>query len=80
MKIIVKSEDTDLHFTLPTGLLLNRMTARCVPGMLQKNGLTVTPEQAAAFVKALKKWKKQHKHWNLVEVQCADGTFVEITI
>lgn len=80
MKIIIKCEDADLHFALPTGLLINRMTAHCVPGMLQKNGLSVTPEQAVAFVKAFKKWKRQHKHWNLVEVQCADGTFVEIAI
>lgn len=68
MKISIKSDDLKLTLRLPTGLILNRLTAGIVCRKLKKEGIYLTRKQTVLFIKELKKYKKKHRDWNLVEV------------
>ena len=69
MKISINWDDTKLVLRFPTGLILNRLTAGIVRGSLNKQGVTLTRKQTVLFIKELKRYKKTHRDWNLVEVE-----------
>ena len=68
MKISINSGDTKLVFRFPTGLVFNRLTAGIVCRKLKKEGFHLTRKQTVLFIKELKRYKKTHRDWNLVEV------------
>ena len=79
MRIIVQDPaDQNVNLRFPTGLLLNRLTAHFAARMLQKYGLHLTGRQLSAFMRELKRWKRRHKDWVLVEVDSADGEYIQI--
>lgn len=81
MRIIVDTtNDKNIHITLPTGLILNRLTALIAAKAAQKNGIMVTYEQIYSLLTALKDFKRINGDWTLVEVESADGNYVKITI
>ena len=80
MKIFIKSDDLKLTLRLPTGLILNRLTAGIVCRKLKKEGLHLTRKQTVLFIKELKKYKKKHRDWNLVEVSENDTNSIVIKI
>lgn len=80
MKITVRSEDTNLWIPIPTALFLNDLTAGLAPQFLAPYGVTITAKQARKFIRAMKKYKRRHRDWVLVEVQSADGDYVEIKL
>lgn len=81
MKIIVTSSShKNIRITLPTGLILNRLTARIVSKNAQQNGATLTYEQACGFISALKDFKRMNSGWKLIEVESAHGHHVEIIL
>lgn len=81
MRIIVDTtNDKNIHITLPTGLILNRLTALIAAKAAQKNGVMVTYEQIYSLLTALKDFKRINGDWTLVEVESADGNYVKITI
>ena len=65
---------------LPSGLVLNSLTASFLPKYLEEQGIHITREQARVFVKELNRFRKRHKDWKLVEVQGADGDIVDICL
>jgi hypothetical protein len=69
MKIAIKRDDTKLTLLFPTGLILNRLTAGFVRKQLKKEGVHLTRKQTVLFIKELKKYRRQHRDWNLVEVE-----------
>lgn len=70
-------QKVNLH--LPTGLVLNRFTAYLAPHFMKnENGPPITGIQAFRFIQALKEYKNSHPEWVLVEVQSANGDYVEI--
>lgn len=68
MKIAIKWDDTKLTLHFPTDLVLNRCTAGIVRKQLKKEGINLTRKQTVLLIKELKKYKKTHRDWNLVEV------------
>ena len=80
MKISIKSDDLKLTLRLPTGLILNRLTAGIVCRKLKKEGIHLTRKQTVLFIKELKKYKKKHRDWNLVEISENDTNSVIIKI
>ena len=80
MRITVRSEEANLRIPIPTGLILNDLTAGLVPKFMEQNGITITTKQARKFIRAMKKYKRRHRDWVLVEVQSSDGDYVEIKL
>lgn len=68
MKIAIKWDETKLSLRFPTGLVLNRLTAGIVRKQLKKEGIHLTRKQTVLFIKELKKYRRHHRDWNLVEV------------
>ena len=81
MRIVVKAgENANIRLWVPTGLVLNRVTALFIPAILEKQGITVTAGQAAAFVRAIKDSRRRFKDWVLVEVKSVNGEEVCIKL
>ena len=80
MKISINWDNTKFTLRLPTGLVLNRLTAGIVRKELKKEGITLTRKQTVLFIKELKKYKRAHRDWNLVEVTENDTNSVIIKI
>ena len=81
MKVIVQeSGGRTLRFMIPTGLVLNRIMALILPGMLEKKGVTLTKEQCVRIVQAIRECRRRHPGWKLAEVQSKDGDYVEVTL
>ena len=84
MRIKVKSEDTDINLLLPTNLIFSKGTVwlanhfgRKYAGDAMKD---IPPEALDALFAELRRIKRRHGHWTLVEVHSADGSEVEITL
>ncbi len=80
MKISINWDNTKLALHFPTGLILNRCTAGIVRKELKKEGITLTRKQTVLFIKELKRYKKTHRDWNLVEVEGSDEDRVIVKI
>ena len=68
MKISINWDNTKFTLCLPTSLALNRCTAGMVRRELEKEGIHLTRKQTVLLIKELKRYKKTHRDWNLVEV------------
>ena len=77
MKISVKSRTV---LCLPTSFVINRFSAGIIRRMLQNKGIHLTKKQTVALVKEIKKYKKRHPDWNLVEVTHSDGSKITVKI
>lgn len=60
-------------FLFPTRLVVNRLTTGFIRRKLEKQGISLTRKQALLFVKELRRYKKHHPEWNLIEVEDKDG-------
>jgi hypothetical protein len=80
MKISINSGNTKLVFRFPTGLVFNRLTAGIVCRKLKKEGFHLTRKQTVLFIKELKRYKKTHRDWNLVEASENDTNSIVIKI
>lgn len=81
MKIIVNREiGHGINLRLPTGLLLNSLTARIVCGFLNDKGVSIPHCQMNVLFREVERYRKKHPNWKLVEVDSADGEHVEIVI
>ena len=93
MKILVKSREHRFCILIPTGFLLNRTMVRLWLWMMRRSEQYVKlPEQAGAVIwnlpaksvlrlcDALRKVKKRHGSWDLVEVESAEGEQVLIQL
>ena len=74
MRIVIKSNDrrSPIKLRFPTPLALKVLS--------KKGGVSLTRKQAAMFAGELRRFKKRHKDWKLIEVISADGERVEITL
>ena len=75
MKITVNNRTAVLA---PTGLVINRLTARIFLRRLKKEGVHITRKQLLLCLKEFKRYKKEHPEWNLIEVCSKDGNTVNI--
>ena len=77
MRITVNNRNV---FIFPTGLVINRVTAEFICRKLKKEGLQLTRKQTLLFIKAIRRYKRNHSDWNLVEIEDADGDTVKVKI
>jgi len=81
MKIQIK-EAGGHKFTLPipTGAVFGHLTAAFLPRVLKDEDVTITRKQAYQLLKELRRFKKRHPDWILVDIQSANGDMVKITV
>ena len=65
MKIHVTERGVQkINLRLPTGLVLNRITAYLAPRFTKKNdGMPITGAQAYRLIRALKEYKENNEGW-----------------
>ena len=81
MKILIESNERfNIRLPIPSGFVLNRISAGFVQEFLKEIGLDVTKEQAIVFIKELKRYRRQHPEWVLAEIQSSDGEYVRIKL
>lgn len=80
MRIIVRSDDTNINLPLPTGLVLNRVTAALAAWAAAENGVHITGAQMYALIGAIRDFKRSNPDWCLVEVESADGEYVMVKL
>ncbi len=80
MRIIVRDKDSHLNIPIPTGLVFNGLTAGLLCWGLEKHGTHVTRKQLMVFVKELRRFRRRHPRWTLVEVEGHEGEQVKITL
>ena len=69
----------DLH--LPSGLLLNPVTATIAPLFIKaEDGTRYTGAQLRKAVQALNEYKRNHPEWVMVQVDSHTGEHVEIKL
>ena len=81
MRIWIHSDEgRNLNLQLPTGMLLNPISAMALPRVLEEKGIVASRAQALALVRAINQYRRSHPGWVLVEVESADGDHVKITV
>ena len=79
MRIIVIESNKKLKIILPTRFLLNRLTVNYIHKKI-KNEIGLTKKQLYTFFKIVKKYYKENKGWNLLEVDTSEGDHIEIKL
>ncbi|MBQ7230813.1 MAG: hypothetical protein IJX04_07955 [Oscillospiraceae bacterium] len=81
MLIKVRSADgPNLTIPLPTGLFCNRLTAGFAAKAMAQNGWNATPEQMVRLFRAIRRYKRKHPDWVMVEVQSSEGDYVYVKL
>ena len=81
MKLIIQGGSGEKHnINLPTGMVLNRVSAGIVCGILKKYDVKIQKKQLLELMKVAKNYKKSHPEWILLEVDDAGGEHIEIII
>lgn len=81
MRVIVKAKNgPNLRLILPTGLILNRFAAGWVCKSMEINGMHLSKEQAVTFLQELKRYRRKHRDWVLVEAESANGDYVKVKL
>ncbi len=65
---------------IPTGAVFGHITAAILPHALKDEGITITKKQAYQFIRELRRYKKAHPDWVLVDIEDAGGDTVKITV
>lgn len=79
MRIIIKEgAGRELNLSIPTVLMLNRFTAGIIARSARRHGVLLTNAQLRTVFQALRKYRKEHPNWTLVEAEDADRDRVEI--
>lgn len=81
MKIVVHAPgNANINLRLPSGLVLNPVSALFLPKYMRQNGLEIDRKQARLLVKAIRHYRRSHPDWVLVEVDSANGDHILITV
>lgn len=83
MKIRIKTDDTNLNLVFPTRLLIGKTVIRLANtiGRRYTDALNdIPPESLERLCAELRRIKKQHGAWELVDMESADGDIVQIIL
>ena len=83
MKIQIREAERSFYLNLPTNLIFSRLVLRLALKHSSINGRKIdvlTAEAADALSAEIRRIKKRHGTWELVEVRSADGETVKITL
>ena len=79
MKIRIKSQEKNFTIALPTAWVFSRVGLHFLKKQDEEGDFSgLTPRSMRKIRKTIRKLKKKHKSWNLVEVDSSDGTYVRI--
>lgn len=78
--IVNEASGKNIHLRLPSGLLLNGLSATLLSFMLKEVHLNISSKQLCILFQAIKIYKQNHPKWKLVEVYGHDGESVEIVL
>ena len=84
MKIHIRSGKQNLRFYLPTRLIFSETVARLggkygikYAGDTMKN---IPPEAIEMLFAEFRRIKREYKNWELVKIESADGSIVDISL
>ena len=83
MRILVQGNGHNIRIALPTSLVFNRHILRFALGKTRVGGVKLnglSRQHADALSAEIRRIKKDHGSWTLVEVQSADGERVTVTL
>jgi len=81
MHIVVKeSGGKNINLRLPSRLALNGLSAALLSKALNNQNIVIAAKQLRILFRAIKKYKRKHPKWKLIEVHDHDGDSVEITL
>lgn len=83
MRIIVKGgSHTDVNLVIPTNLIFNRVSILILQQICKKQNVDfpLSKKQLIDLMKVVRKYKRHHPSWKLVEVESTDGERVEISL
>lgn len=78
--IVNEASGKNIHLRLPSGLLLNGLSANLLSLKLKELHLNISSKQLCLLFQAIKMYKQNHPEWKLVEVYGQDGETVEIVV
>ena len=84
MKIKIQTSDTNLNLVLPTNLLVGKTVVK-IAGMVGRKYAgdalkDIPPEALELLCAELRRVKKKHGSWELVDIRTAGGSIVHITL
>ena len=83
MKIVIRTEETNLTLRLPGFLLYGRLGSRIAGGLARKYlpaEMPLPADAVARLMAELRRFRRAHPHWVLVDVQSSSGEIVRITL
>ena len=84
MKIYIHEpkEEKDIRFTIPNGVIFNKLGAMIAGRVIEENSQenTITKEQLKRLMKEIKRYVKQFGHFDLVHIETSDGNFLKICL
>ncbi len=78
--IIREGTGKTVHLRLPTGLIMNGVSAAVLSARLRAQGVDISAKQLRILFHAIKEYQNAYPDWKLVEVESGNGTLVEIVI
>lgn len=80
MKLIVTKPERDIRLLLPTGLVLNGLSAQIVSLAMRKKDVRLSPAQLSGLFRELRRFKREHPDWVLVEAETASGEYITVRL
>ena len=84
MKIRIKSSEVNMNLMLPTRLLFGKTVVKIANTIGRRYAAealeSIPPEALEILCAELRRIKKQHGSWELVDVETADGDIVKIAL
>ena len=77
---VSKSTGRPFRLRLPSGLVLSGFSATFIAGKIKKDHPNITGKQLRILFRAIRKYKRTHPEWTLVEIQDQQGTQIEIAL
>ena len=75
-----ESNEKSIRLRLPSGLILNRLSAIIVSIALKEEKVDISVESLNILFREIKRYKMTHPEWKLVEVYNDEGKTVEIRL
>ena len=64
----------------PTGLIVGNLTAGLIGRQLEKYGVHLSRSQISYIIKEIKRYKKTHDGWKLIEAEDGSGSVVSLWV
>ena len=83
MKIQLQGKERSLQLALPTGLIFSRFSLRLLLKSVEINGCRLnglSPEAADRLAREIKRIRKKHGSWELVEVETANAENIRVSL